>query len=217
MITHNVSASFLTTQALVKFIYLGHSNISKDNIAKLFLLAKEWQIEIPRDNGTAVDEKSDMKKDRIWESTDDFNSGHGKVEGSDQYFPLTLKYLSKTIIESNEINAEDIIFPDNTMKIILAPLNAYKENKSMPISDQIHSIENGKRPQAKRISKKPTNFIPKIAPNEENQYICNMCDAGIYSKWDSLKRHILKKHEGYSYECPHCGQYFSSGEVRRNT
>jgi hypothetical protein len=74
MIIHNVSASFLTTQALVKFIYLWHSNISKVNITELFLLANEWQIEIPRGYGTAVDEKSDMKKDKIWESTDVFNS-----------------------------------------------------------------------------------------------------------------------------------------------
>ena len=68
---------------------------------------------------------------------------------------------------------------------------------------------------AREYPKKTTNFVTKIAPNEDNLYICNKCDAGIYSKWDSLKHHILKKHEGYSYECSHCGQYFSSGEVRR--
>ena len=59
MITHNVRATFLTTKALVKFIYLGQCTIHKDNIAELFLLAQEWQVELPRDNDSEIDRKSD--------------------------------------------------------------------------------------------------------------------------------------------------------------
>ena len=186
MITHNVRATFLTTQALVNFIYLGHCNITKDNIAELFLLAQKWQIEIPRDNGTDVDKKSgiyDIIPASNSVSNDAFNSEHriNQVECSYQYFPFDPKSLNKITMEFDEINAEDIIFLDNKTNKNLTPLNGYKENEVMPNSDRIHSFENSKRQHGKRISKKPTNFITKISPNEDNLYICNKCDSGIYS------------------------------------
>ena len=57
MVTHDVKATYLTTQALVSFIYLGHCSVHKDNIDELVLLSHEWKVELPRHNYIDIDRK----------------------------------------------------------------------------------------------------------------------------------------------------------------
>jgi len=182
-----------------------HIEHKKDNDCKDFIITTpdeigEGEFSIKHENLTITTEENQTSQ---VEETNLVDSIESNMSNSN-----IIQKEEESVSMENENFQLQAVKPGTTVNSIFA--------QSDPIAFQIKILKE----ETKELKLEETDLDPsshkrrtiypklkKVKPSDLG-YSCTKCDMAPYKTWDGLKRHQLKTHEGFTWDCDQCDKKF---------
>ena len=187
-------------EAIMDFMYLGEVNILEEDLTEFLAVAEDLQMKglTPEEALSATGAPQKLEEDTDEKGTTNFITDHTNFDNLDG-----LDQQLKKLTEENDLKAEEENVEEETK--ILANVDS-----SFTFATNVKSVELRGAISREGLEEMLSNSMVKI----EGGFSCTNCDKQTFGSKHGrshMKRHIEAKHiAGLEFNCPNCGQKFTS-------